>query len=615
MKKKMVIFKAILLSIIIFSSFTRLILFDIESSNKDYSLPHTADTHLLWNSMLAYEPNQVAVSDNGDYIICCMEWFNGMVSLFHRANSTALWNYTMTNTSPRSVDISADGKYIFVGCNNGTVYLFNNTKSELKTFEWSYSIGEPVVDVAISADGNYAVAGTAGNDIICLFNVTCPSDPFIWSNPDPSDNVYTVSISADGSYIAAGSGSSVYLYERSSSTPQWSDSTNAFKNCVEISADGNYIAVGCTAGYIYFYNNTSDIPMWEDNSLSGDIYSLDITDDGSYFVVGGMNGICCLYNQTGPTPEHEYFIFGSNYVYGVSISKDGNYVAAGYQYIPDSGLNSVFFYNRTSFLPNWSYKTDSSIYCVALSANGSYLAAGGTFTETSLYYFTTLSMVPDPISEYNLTSGYAEVGTTFIYEIIEWNETLANSLGVDLSAYFPNAGLGKKRCYEITNVLSTSTYWTIVYRAWDWTINEDNFHKTTPFNGMNFNIYLDPADYGSNIINIHDDLSIILKPVNNYLENIDWDADITISGNNFTWTQSVYANIIEMVVTYDEEGFQRSISLLFNQEYLISIEYIGQRGSPSNESKIPGYDLYILIITIGLASCLTAMNYRKRIKL
>ena len=59
------------------------------------------------------------------------------------------WSYT-ADYSTRSVAISADGDYIVAGSSDNRVYFFDKGNG---TPLWTYEAGDAVVTVAISADG------------------------------------------------------------------------------------------------------------------------------------------------------------------------------------------------------------------------------------------------------------------------------------------------------------------------------------------------------------------------------------------------------------------------------------------------------------------------------
>ena len=83
--------------------------------------------------------------------------------------------------------------------------------------------------------------------------------------------------------------------------------------------------------------------------------------------------IILLLVQTGQAEEAEYELLWSyetdGRVYGVSISSDGSYIAAGYR------DNKVYLFNRDGDLL-WNYKTGDKVVGISISSDGSYIAAG-----------------------------------------------------------------------------------------------------------------------------------------------------------------------------------------------------------------------------------------------
>ncbi len=553
------------------------------------SNPQSSQGHLLWTSKLSGTIRSIAISDAGDYIACGNL---GYVSLFNKSSNIALWNYS-TGSTVNEIDISADGKYILAGCQDGWVYLFNNSVTTPKQYEWRYDTSEAVWCVAISADGKYAVAGTSGtNDKVCLLNVSKTSDPHIWTNSDSSDGIESVSISGNGSYIAASAFVYLYKFNLSSSTPDWS-ATLALGGIVDIkmSRDGNYIAV-VSSGYVNLFDKefTSDTYLWQDDSLNGYGNSVDITLDGSYIVVAGDNAFCALYNKTGSTPEREYSVDALDHVNDAAISLDGNYVAAGYTYITDSYRNTTYFYDRDSSIATWRHMSQTTISHVALSANGSYLAACDW--DDNLYFYDTLKEVPES-DDYNL--GFSK-GDTFLYEITVKNNTELSALGITFAA---DSTIGEKRCYKITNIEETSSYWLVSYDAWDWSSDNDGCCGITIYEDEII-VYKDPLDYGYNIKYIHPDLiSILPKPTEEYIGLIDWDSSITVSGCNITWDAITY----EVIYNYDDEGFLDKYTVKKDTKVILEIKYAGKASCPEiqgQENEMP--DLFVMILFIGIVA-------------
>jgi len=165
----------------------------------------------------------------------------------------------------------------------------------------------------------------------------------LWSYQTGAD-VRPVSISSDGSYIAAGSDDNkVYLFSHTSSTPLWTYTTSSRVRSVSISSDGNYIAAGSEDLRVYFFSRTSSTPLWSYKTTGG-VCSVAISSDGNYIAAGnwaaenypdpysmseGYWGEVYLFSSTSSTPLWTYTTSNYGYVRSVSISSDGNYIAAG----------------------------------------------------------------------------------------------------------------------------------------------------------------------------------------------------------------------------------------------------------------------------------------------
>ncbi|MFX0043766.1 MAG: WD40 repeat domain-containing protein, partial [Candidatus Hodarchaeota archaeon] len=110
--------------------------------------------------------------------------------------------------------------------------------------------------------------------------------------------------SSDGNYIITGGlDNTVYLFERSSSTPLWNyTATGQFGDgdrprCVAISANGNYIAAGSHDYNIYLFEKTNSTPLFN-YTTGGEISCIAISENGGYIVAGELNGgIYLLYND------------------------------------------------------------------------------------------------------------------------------------------------------------------------------------------------------------------------------------------------------------------------------------------------------------------------------
>ncbi|MFX0139196.1 MAG: WD40 repeat domain-containing protein [Candidatus Hodarchaeota archaeon] len=292
------------------------------------------------------------------------------------------WSFnTNSGDDVFSVAISADGQYIIAGCEDNHIYFFNNTNS---TPIWSYEMRPTVtksvnyVSVDISADGQYMVASreyvnkspsyTKGD--IFVFNKTNSTPLWIYESNNP---ITQVAISADGQYIVSGEwGGAVRLFNKDSNSTLWTCPTIYSVSRIAISADSNYIVAG--AGYnILLLARGGPLPLTNYTTNHG-IKAVSISDDGEYFVggCGWKDGNVYLFNRTYPLP-----LWSRNIVQveTLSISGDGRYIAAG------STNYNVYMFNRNSSKVLWYHHIRSYSFSIDLSADGYYMVSGSLDLE------------------------------------------------------------------------------------------------------------------------------------------------------------------------------------------------------------------------------------------
>ena len=248
--------------------------------------------------------------------------------------------------------------------------------------EWFYDTGDQVYSVAISADGEYIVAG-GNDDKVHLFDKD-NSTP-LWSYDTGFYSVDEVAISADGEYIAAGSAyynnmwqGKVYLFDKDNSTPLWNYTSYHRVNSVSISSDGEYIAAGSSGGVVFLFNKDNSTPIW-DYSITSSMLIVAISADGEY-IAGGSTpwaNRVHLFGKDSSAPLWSYETV--DYVRTISISADGKYIAVG------SDDQFVYLFDKNSSTPLWSYGTEDHVRSVSISADGKYIVA--TSYDDNVYLF------------------------------------------------------------------------------------------------------------------------------------------------------------------------------------------------------------------------------------
>ena len=286
------------------------------------------------------------------------------------------WNYN-AGSGINSVAISADGEYIVAGSDEDQVLLFHKDSN---TPLWSYTAGDGVYSVAISSDGETIVAGSLDNNVY-LFDKD--SSTPLWSY-GTGNRVWSVAISQDGETIAAGSWDNrVYLFDKDSGTPLWSHATSNFVFSVDISADGEMIAAGSDKAYLFDRNSST--PRWS-YSTGDTVRAVDLSEDffgqqQYHLAAGSWNGKVYLFHNNNSVPLWEYTTGDS--IYSVAISDDSGYIAAG------SKDYSVYLLdgNGTAL---WSHATGGTVLSLDFSVDAEELAVG----SDKLYLFDKDSSTP-----------------------------------------------------------------------------------------------------------------------------------------------------------------------------------------------------------------------------
>ncbi len=393
---------------------------NIDTSTFDPPKISAYDVTEKWNYTSNYNVSVVAVSADGNY----MAVGAGNISFFFNTsdhNGIPMWSYD-AGYPIDSIAISADGSYIIAAGHPpggvGKAFLFNSTvpnPGEEKEYIWFVYRGNAIISVDISADGKYIVLGD-NEGALWLYNNSYASTgydktvEYLWVYG--ISHIRTVAISADGRYVAAGNDDTIFLFNttdytlKASQMPMWSFDAGFQMDSIAISADGSYIAAGTSeaVGVGFLLNNT--IPelgldkeeVWSFNIDDWAISSVDISADGKYVVVGwdcineGDGGRVDLYDNSYPSigldkaDEYLWWDWTHGRVRSVSISADGQYIAAGtYLDIDDLTNNTIYlFENRDYSLGNehdpfWTFKTYDDINSVSMSAWGNYIAAGGIY--------------------------------------------------------------------------------------------------------------------------------------------------------------------------------------------------------------------------------------------
>ncbi len=302
--------------------------------------------------------------------------------------------------------------------NNQIILLSKESNQSL----WTFNLGTDLVNaVAISGDGDYVAIAT--HTSVYLFSILSNESLWRYCHgcqqPPLGMTSYSgVAISSNGSYVAGTIGEKLYLFSKDNNTPLWSSYIESSAIGIDISADGNYIAVGvANAGSygdkIFFFSKESNESLWEYKAehpgyeQTGNFYRPDMTLDGQYVAVssGCPDRRAYLFSRNGTLLFRSQMLTQDSPVHKSAISDNGSLIA--YSADHNSGLPIVFLYSQNGTqLWNFSSPTDATSRAISISSDGNYIAAGTTGGRVYLFSKETNT----PLWSFSAPGNYSNIG-------------------------------------------------------------------------------------------------------------------------------------------------------------------------------------------------------------
>ena len=263
----------------------------------------------------------------------------------------------------------------------------------------------PVEEIAVSRSGQYAAS--VGASELRFYDRTHLL--WSWQDPDfPPEKLYSVAISADGNYVVAGGQNHVFFWKNAISrsfpdtSPTWTSAQygQIYRRCLDISDNGKYVLAGSGGGLTpprptVLYWAGADSESGSDVGytwayLGGPIATVDLSDNGDYAVVGFSSANVGYWKNArtrlgDQTPD--WLSTEAQDVTDVAVSDDGDFVTA-------SGMldgGAVYYWAGATSLTddpptswNAEYYPTIEFLSVDMSCDGDSVVAGA---ESGLVYF------------------------------------------------------------------------------------------------------------------------------------------------------------------------------------------------------------------------------------
>lgn len=214
---------------------------------------------------------------------------------------------------PEGLCVSGDGRYVAANI-RGFVKIWDATTGALR--DSVLITGDTETPAVLSENGAYLVTG-GFSKTVRLYRWNGVDYVQSWANTISSTTwVTALAISRDGTTIVAGTwtnptGGQVLVYDRSSSTPIWTDTSFGDEVAsVAVTPNGGKIAAaswgrmdGPVGNVISVYQRSSPVPLWTigDDAIAGvgSCMSVDLSEDGHYLLAGGKAVHARAYGQGG----------------------------------------------------------------------------------------------------------------------------------------------------------------------------------------------------------------------------------------------------------------------------------------------------------------------------
>ncbi len=309
------------------------------------------------------------------------------------------------------VALSDDGKYL-AAKTSFKIYLFDMDNPQKP--KWVYEHikdgsmvgGDVKGGVAISGDGSRIIA--AIGEATLLFDKSS-SNP-LWKYKKDNNNSYNVAISRDGKYMAAataGEESNVnsnllILWNDKSATPLWQYHAAGNFHDVSLSDDGKFIAgaTGCPDRRAYIFPRDSNQPIMRSEPLTYDspISKSKISADGTlaaFTTEGGPDSsVVVLFSKDSTKPLWKFADGKQRAARGLGFSSDGKNIGV----VTMAG--DAYLFGKYGSKPLDSWSLGKAMGAVALSDEGSFLAAGGVDNKMHILKKGTKDIKEIPFNEY-----------------------------------------------------------------------------------------------------------------------------------------------------------------------------------------------------------------------
>lgn len=353
-------------------------------------------SNLRWNFLDAAAISyHSAMAGNGLYAIVAWDLNSKRNSLYGNANSTPLWEYTVSSQTGNSyVAISDTAGSVAVGAYQN-IWIFSRQNN---TPFFTYNLSSlPDTGTAgpldITSNGNYLIACASRSDTSSVLAFSKDSNVPLWKYRVPTA-IQGIKLSGNDSLVIVNTYSAFWVFRTYTGqmiyqgTIQYGTQTKQ-----GINGDGSILGIIDYRGWlrVFQWNGTTYNMLWQSQEVPGTYYNwltaVDVSYYGQYVAVGTLNfltgntydGKIKYYKvSSGSTPLWQNGGLGDE-VNAVAFSKNSKVLIAAAWGDMDNAKNDffAFFVSDQITPPIFSYNSPGSLFDCSISDGGTSVITGG----------------------------------------------------------------------------------------------------------------------------------------------------------------------------------------------------------------------------------------------
>lgn len=217
--------------------------------------------------------------------------------------------------------------------------------------------------------------------------------------------------------------------------------------------------------------------------------------------------------------------------------------------------------------------------------------------------YMTIPMLTIAADSYSLD---VQNNNVFYINLKTFDEDLFKTAGYSAESFFgPGAKEGHFCKYQITRLSEDSEVWTIRFNAWEWASSKEEVDQGEVIGYAELEIKKDPSKNEGAIPETFLEIGLGLIPVKveDYIKDVDWEYNASISGRKVTCEVE---GTLNETAEFNEDGIMTSFEISMGSTTLVLLEF-------DSRDTATDFTLFIIIgVIAGLVGLISFVIIKKK---